>query len=160
MKKILYILVFCLFSVLGISQTTAVPGTTPLITPQNARASFILSLRIPSGMDTSLNGGIDSTGSMFFQLRDSVLYLRVRNGVSGKWVPASKKGDTSVSVGEQDFTATGGQTNFTTGVSLPSDSDKITVYRNGVSLAFTKSGNTITIIDCDAGDIVKIKWIQ
>ena len=88
MKKIVYILLISFFSVKGFSQTTPVPGTTPLITPQNSRAAFKLNLQIPYGQDTSLNGGLDSVGSLFFQLRDSSLYVRI----PGKWVAMTTKG--------------------------------------------------------------------
>lgn len=73
---------------------------------------------------------------------------------------SSSGGGGSVTAHEESFTATGGQTNFTTLGTLPADNAKITVDRNGVILAFTRSANMVTIIDCDAGDIVKVKWID
>lgn len=72
----------------------------------------------------------------------------------------ASSGGVSVTAHEESFTATGGQINFTVLGTLPADNAKITVDRNGVILAFTRSANTVTIIDCDAGDIVKIKWID
>lgn len=66
----------------------------------------------------------------------------------------------SVTGNEVSFVAIASQTDFTSPYALPSVAAMITVTRNGVILPFTKSGNTVTIIACDAGDIVKIKWID
>lgn len=73
---------------------------------------------------------------------------------------AGISGGGSITGGEASLTATSGQTNFLSPYALPADAAKITVSRNGVIIPFTKSVNTVTIIACDAGDIVKIKWID
>jgi len=97
MNKAFYILLILFFAINGFSQTIPVPGTTPLITPQNERAAFKKNLQIPYGVDTSLNGGLDSTANIFLQLKDTSLYIRVNTLSTKKWVKInSGSGDTVI----------------------------------------------------------------
>ncbi|MCG2614912.1 hypothetical protein LZZ85_11490 [Terrimonas sp. NA20] len=60
--------------------------------------------------------------------------------------------------GTEVFTAVSGQTTFTTVGTLPSNDYKVTVFRNGVDIDFSRSINSITITASEAGDKIKIKW--
>jgi hypothetical protein len=63
----------------------------------------------------------------------------------------------------QSFTATSGQTQFTTTYDLPSDSKRVHVYvfANGIGVLvpFSKSGNTVTISARDLNDTVIVEKI-
>lgn len=70
-------------------------------------------------------------------------------------------GTVSVTGNEYKFTATASQTTFTSPYGLPAAPEKITVYRNGMSISFTKSSSTFTLpVACDAGDTIFAKWID
>lgn len=95
---------------------------------------------------------INRTTSDYYEKTGAITWI-LRGNLKGS------TGD-SVTGNEASFSATASQTNFISPYALPADTAKITVTRNGVIIPFTKSLNTVTIIACDAGDIVKIKWID
>lgn len=66
--------------------------------------------------------------------------------------------NTLSTVSKQSFSATSGQTTFTTSSTLPVDEKKIDVYRNGVKIGFTHTGSQFTIGASDAGDNISIKY--
>lgn len=144
MKNIVYISLILFFSVRGFSQTTPVPGTTPLITPQNARVAFKLNLQIPYGNDTTLNGGLDSTGSLFFQLKDSSLYVRINKDGTKKWISIFSVTDT-----------TSLSNRINQKVSISDTSSMLSPYvreiNAGAGIIVTRIGHVVTITNSGGG---------
>jgi hypothetical protein len=79
MKKIFLILSFIVSALISIGQAPYV-RSTPALTPEDSRLRAILTFGIPITNDTTLNGGLDSLGSMIYAklyrsvfVRDTIL---------------------------------------------------------------------------------------
>ncbi len=111
---------------------------------------------------TAPGSGFGDTTNLYINTTTGDVYEKT--GLS-TWTPRGNlKGPPgaggAVSAGEYVTTASANQTAFTSTYALPAANEKITITRNGVILPFTKSVNTLTVIACDAGDAIKIKWVE
>ncbi len=70
--------------------------------------------------------------------------------------------------GDQDFTATAGQTTFAV-TSMPANASKVLVYRNGAKLIatsdYTTTAGTLTLTSgisalIQAGDVIEVQWVK
>lgn len=88
MKKIVGVV---LFLILGFSAMAQVPLPVPrsgvAVTAQDQYVAFMRAMKIPVANDTTLNGGLDSIGSLVYRKIDSCIYLRVPvNASQNKWL--------------------------------------------------------------------------
>lgn len=124
------------------ARTANVQGTTTIKSP---------------GIPSSLLG---KNNDLYINTDNKDLYLKALGIWDLVGSVNGSSGSGAVTSGEYNTSATAAQTNFTPGVSLPTDVTRITVSRNGVVIPFTKSSNTIIILSCDSGDLIKIKWVN
>lgn len=139
MKRILLILAL-LFYIADINAQTFVPRSNQNVTAVDARIKAALNFYLPVAEDTTLNGGIDSVGALFFQLKDTALYARVpRTGVSGNmWAQVFKLNSSPLTSGVISFNGRTGVVTLT-GVDVVSAlgytpaSNATSISINGVS---------------------------
>lgn len=110
MKKLIIFL--CLFvSVAAYSQTPYfVPRSSPLVIAADARLKATLNFYLPVGMDTTLNGGIDSVGALFFRWADTSVYVRVPRtvGAGNMWALLFKLNSSPTTSGVVSFNGRNG----------------------------------------------------
>lgn len=109
--KNLIIFLFLFGSVAAYSQVPYfVPRSTSLVTAADARLKATLNFYLPVGPDTTLNGGIDSVGALFFKWADTSVYIRVpKTGVPGnKWVVLFKLNSSPQTAGVVSFNGRNG----------------------------------------------------
>lgn len=87
MKKLYIILSFLICAIASFAQAPYV-RTSPFLTPEDSRLRAILTFGIPIAADTTLNGGLDSLGSMMFAKHENSVFVRDSNMVGGghMWV--------------------------------------------------------------------------
>lgn len=97
MKKIFSIIVFCTWALTSISQGIVQRGSSS-VTNQDDRIKAKLNFYMPVASDTTLNGGLDSSGAQLMVVKpsDTSIYVRMpKPGGGRKWVKMLKSGDTN-----------------------------------------------------------------
>lgn len=97
MKKIFSIIVFCTWALTSLSQGIVQRGSSS-VTNQDDRIKAKLNFYMPVASDTTLNGGLDSSGAQLMVVKagDTSIYVRMpKPGGGRKWVKMLKSGDTN-----------------------------------------------------------------
>lgn len=104
---IIIVLAFCIHSV---KSQSFVNRSNPQVTAADARLKATLNFYLPVGMDTTLNGGIDSVGALFFRWADTSVYVRTPRlaGAGNMWALLFKLNSSPSTAGVVSFNGRNG----------------------------------------------------
>jgi hypothetical protein len=101
MPRIFLWLIF-LLTYQSVFSQTQVNRSPPSSTVADARLKAIYNFYLPKGPDTSLYGGVDTVGSLFFKTTDNTLWMRVGSNNVNRWQKIANENGSTGSGGGSD----------------------------------------------------------